>query len=123
MAGTQVPLVLLPRYTTYSGADQAVFTTIGMDVSEYDKAILSFWRSAGKDLNAVAINFQESNDQNLWSTCGGGPFNDPTANTEAQFQPVITKRWFRISITIQGVAAANCVATCWCIGFLEQREA
>ena len=39
MAGELVPLVLLPRYTTYAGAD--TFTSIGMDVTPYSKAIVN----------------------------------------------------------------------------------
>ena len=57
-------------------------------------------------------------DQLNWTTCTGGPYTDPGANTEGQFLPLITKRWFRIKITLAG---ADPQATCWCIGFLEQR--
>lgn len=117
MAGVFVPLVLIPRYTTYAGATD--FFTIGMDVTDYESATVSFWRAPMAVGPTIAINFEESMDQLLWSTCGGGPFPDPGAVTEGQFKPVITKRWFRIKITLAG---ANPVATCWCIGFLEQRE-
>ncbi len=120
MAGLNVPLVLLPRYTTYSGQNGTVFTTIGMDVTDYEKAVVSFWRSAGISLTSVSITFEESMDQILWSTCGGGPFTDPGATTEAQFSPLLTKRWFRISVTIN--STPNASVTCWCIGFLVQRE-
>src|SRR5262245_38384641 len=120
MAGLNVPLVLLPRYSTYSGANGTVFTTIGMDVTDYDKAVVSFWRSAGLNLTSLTINFEESMDQILWSTCSGGPFTDPGAVTETQFSPVLTKRWFRISITLN--SGANSIVSCWCIGFLVQRE-
>lgn len=117
MAGTYVPLVLIPRYTTYSGA--TTYTTIGMDVSEYSKAVVSFWRSSGNSLSSISITYEESMDQLTWSTCSGGPFSDPGANTEGQHQPTLTKRWFRISVTLTGAGAT---VTCWCIGFLEQRE-
>ena len=43
MAGELVPLVLLPRYSTFSGAHS--FTTIGMEVSDYSSAIVNVWRS------------------------------------------------------------------------------
>jgi hypothetical protein len=117
MAGTLVPLVLLPRYTTLSGA--TTFTTIGMDASEYEKAILSFWRSSGANLSSITINYEESIDQSNWTTCSGGAFADPGANTEGQHQPTITKRWFRISVTLTGAGATTSV---WCIGFLQMRE-
>ena len=116
--GMYVPLVLLPRYTTLAGA--TVYTTVGMDVSEYEKAVLSYWRSAGVSLAAVpVVLFEESTDQLNWTPCAGGPYVDPGANLETQFQPVLTKRWFRISVAL---ATANSAVTLWCIGFLMQRE-
>jgi hypothetical protein len=118
MAGELVPLVLIPRYTTYAGA--ATFTTIGMDVTEYEKAIVSFWRGPAINMTTLTINFEESMDQLNWTTCGGGAFPDPGASAEGQFQPTTTKRWFRISLTPAGTGP---VVTCWCIGFLMRREA
>ena len=41
------------------------------------------------------------------------------ANAQSQFQPELTKRWFRITITLTG---GNPVCTLWCIGFLMVRE-
>jgi hypothetical protein len=117
MAGTLVPVVLIPRYTTYSGA--TTFETVGMDVSEYSKGLLSFWRSSGANLSTITIDYQESTDQLTWTTCSGGPFADPGADSEIQHLPELTKRWFRIVVTLTGTGAT---ATCWCVGFLEQRE-
>lgn len=118
MAGTFVPLVLIPRYTTLAGA--TTYTTVGMDVSDYEKAVVSYWRSAGVNLlGAPTVLFQESTDQLNWTTCAGGPFTDPGANSEAQYQPELTKRWFRISVEL---ATADTAVTLWCIGFLMQRE-
>ncbi|MEJ2202960.1 MAG: hypothetical protein P8170_02490 [Gemmatimonadota bacterium] len=39
MAGELVPLVLIPRYTSYVG--DGTFTTIAMDVTEYESAIVN----------------------------------------------------------------------------------
>jgi hypothetical protein len=119
MAGVLVPLVLMPRYSTYCGASGQTFETIAMDVTEYEKAIVSFWRTAGKDLSTITPDFEESMDQLLWSSCSGGPFTDPGATTEGQFQPELTKRWFRMKLTLTGTSP---VVTCWCLGFLMQRE-
>ncbi len=118
MAGMFVPLVLLPRYTTLAGA--TTYTTVGMDVSEYEKAVLSYWRSAGISLTSTpVVSFEESTDQLTWTTCTGGPYTDPGANSETQFQPELTKRWFRISVQLP---TAQSAVTLWCIGFLMQRE-
>jgi hypothetical protein len=119
MAGVFVPLVLIPRYTTYAGA-ATDFITIGMDVTDYESATVSFWRGpfVGTGV-AITINFEESMDQLTWTVCTGGPYLDPGAAIEGQFIPLISKRWFRIRVTVAGT---NPVVTCWCIGFLEQRE-
>jgi hypothetical protein len=117
MAGMLVPLVLFPRFTTLTG--NTTFSTIGMDVTEYEQAIVSFWRSSGISPGVPLIDFEESTDQTNWTDCGGGPFADPGANTEGQFQPELTKRWFRISVTLPNASSA---VTLWCLGFLMQRE-
>ena len=117
MAGTYVPLVLIPRYTTLSGA--TTFTTIAMDVTDYEQAVVDFWRSAGSNLSTLTISFEESMDQVIWSVCAGGPYTDPGANAQSQFTPALSKRWFRISVA---PTASNCVVTLWCIGFLMMRE-
>jgi hypothetical protein len=118
MAGTLVPLVMLPRYSTYAGAN--TYTTIGMDVTDYERAILNVWRGTMTgSAPTFAISFEESTDQEVWSTCTNGSGGDPGANTEAQYTPDLKKRWFRVKLVIAGT---NPVGTCWAIGFLEQRE-
>lgn len=118
MAGELVPLVLLPRYSTYVGAHS--FTTIGMEASNYSKAIVGVWRgNMTGTAPTFAVSFEESTDQNTWTTCTGGGSADPGADTEAQYQPTISKRWFRIKVQLGGT---NPAASCWAIGFLEMRE-
>src|SRR5262245_46006552 len=117
MAGNLVPLVLLPRYTTYAGA--STYTTIAMDVADYEKAIVSFWQGPNVTFISLNIDFQESTDQVTWTSCTGGPYTAPGASSETQFQPSLTKRWFRISVALGG---ANQITTCWCVGFLMLRE-
>lgn len=120
MAGVYVPLVLLPRYTTLCGATGTDFSTVAMDVSDYDKAVVSFRREAGLALTSLTIHFEESMDQQNWTACSGGPFADPGAGVEGQFSPGLTKRWFRIRLTV--TTGSTAVLTCWCLGFLVQRE-
>jgi len=118
MAGELVPLVLLPRYSTYVGA--GTFTTIGMEVSDYSKAIVNVWRGALTGTTPTfAVVFEESTDQENWTTCTSGSGGDPGPSTEAQYQPELNKRWFRIKVTLGGTDPAG---TCWAIGFLEMRE-
>ena len=118
MAGELVPLVLIPRYSTLVGAQS--FTTVGMEVSDYSKAIVNVWRGNLIGTSPTfGVVFEESVDQNNWTTCAGGSGGDPGADTEAQFSPTLSKRWFRINTTLAGTDPAG---SCWAIGFLEMRE-
>jgi hypothetical protein len=127
MPGQLTPLVLLPRYTTYAGrptSGSVLFSTIAMDVTEYAQAIVNLWR--GKIIGTesgtppVKFNLEESTDQVNWTTCDGTTADfDPGENTETQYNPVMTKRWFRITVAL---GHASNVVSCWAVGFLEQRE-
>ena len=118
MAGELVPLVLWPRYSSFVGAN--TFTTIGMEATDYSKAIVNVWRSTMIGTSGTfAVSFEESTDQLNWTTCTGGSTADPGADTEAQYSPEITKRWFRIKVVTTGT---NIAVSCWAIGFFEMRE-
>jgi hypothetical protein len=119
MAGEFVPLVLLPRYSSYVGA--STFTTIGMEVSEYSAASVNVWRGKLTGTTPTfGVTFQESIDQITWTTCTGTtPDVDPGEETEALYTATLKKRWFRIKVTLGGTTPAG---TCWAIGFLEKRE-
>ena len=121
MAGELVPLVLLPRYTTYAG--NTVFTTIAMDVTQYETAILNVWRGkiVGTETGAPPVKFwfQESTDQVNWTLCtGSAADDDPGENLEEQYTLTLKKRWFRINVQLGN---ANNVLSCWAVGFLEER--
>jgi hypothetical protein len=125
MAGELVPLVLIPRYTTLAGGTPD-FTTIGMDVTEYESAIVNFWcgdliASAG----STSLTFEESTDQNTWSNCamttGTNPDTSVTANSETQYVATLSKRWFRIKIELPSNAPQDAVQTFWAVGFLQER--
>ena len=120
MAGELTPLVVLPRYTTYAGA--SIFVTIAMDVTEYQTAIVNLWRGRliGTDTPTITFTCQESSDQVNWTDCAGTNVNDdPGQETELQASATLAKRWFRLRIVLTGT---NPIATCWAVGFLEQRE-
>ena len=119
MAGELVPLVMLPRYSTYVGA--STFTTIAMDVTEYQTAILNVWRGRLIASTTFAVTCKESTDQVTWSTCAGTNVSsyDPGQETEGQVTATIKKRWFRLEIVLGGTDPQ---ATCWAVGFLEERE-
>jgi hypothetical protein len=126
--GELVPLVLLPRYTTYAGLPTTgtpataplYFSTIAMDVTEYQNAIVNIWR--GKLVGTtpgVAFTLEESTDQVNWTTCSGTTAAfDPGENAETQYTAILNKRWFRIIVLL---GSTTTVVTCWAVGFLEQR--
>lgn len=120
MAGVQVPLVLLPRYTTYVA--EGGYTTIGMDISAYRRASISVWRNAmiGSSSPTFKFTFEESMDQVNWSTCADtSADNELSDGEEKVFAPSFAKRWFRIRVVLNGTSPG---VTCWAVGFLEERE-
>lgn len=115
--GELVPLVLVPRFSTYAGATE--FVTIAMDVTQYQNAIVNAWRAVLLGTSPTFLmELQESSDQVNWTTCTGGTGFDPGQTTEVQKNAELNKRWFRIKVILTGTGV---VATCWAVGFLEQR--
>lgn len=122
-----VPLVMLPRFTTYAGraSPTQCFSTIGMDVTEYDEAVLNVWRGhvVGTITPGFAIWFEESTDQDSWTRCTGSPGgsagSDPGENAEQQSTLVLRKRWFRVRVQLGG---ADNVVTCWAVGYLHLKS-
>lgn len=120
MAGELVPLVMLPRYSTFAGA--TTFYTIWMDVTEYQKAILNVWRGPMPTDTDFELSFEESTDQVSATSCAGvtNPV-DPGVDTEDQYTPDLKKRWFRVKLKLTTAGAFPSVS-CWAVGFLERRE-
>ena len=122
MAGELVPLVMMPRYSCYSGAD--TFYTMPLDVTAYESVILNVWRSPLVGTTPTfGLTFQESTDASTdasWSTVTGVSAGvDPGADTETQYTGTLKKRWFRVKLVLGGTGP---VSTCWAVGFLERRQ-
>lgn len=120
MSGELIPLVLIPRYSTYIGTKpDDGFVTVAMDVTQYQTAIVNVWRGEMTGTSPTyAISFEESTDQVSWTTCTGGSAADPGEDTEAQYTPTLKKRWFRANVDLGGTDPA---VSCWAVGFLEER--
>jgi hypothetical protein len=120
MAGELVPLVMFPRFSTLCGS--GTYATLGMDVTEFQNAILNCWRGALYAGTTFSMAFEESTDGVNWTNCTGAAPLDPTS-TETQVTAQLKKRWFRVTVTLGGSPTpAIYAATCWAIGYLEQRE-
>ena len=116
--GQLVPVVFFPRFTSFCGANN--FVTVGMDVTAYRQAFVNCWRGVLSGTTPTfAFSFEESTDQDSWSQCANGSGGDPGQNTEAQYAPLIAKRYFRVKLIQTG---ANVASTCWALGFLELHD-
>lgn len=122
MAGELIPLVMVPRYTTFADAVARDFTTIAMDVTDYQTAIVSVWRGGLIGASAAfKVYFEESTDQESWTACDGtNPAGqDPGTNNEVQYSATLKKRWFRVKVSL--TTGTDMSVTMWAMGFLEQR--
>jgi len=121
-----VPLVMIPRFTTYAGRASPFqyFATVGLEVSEYKSVMLNVWRGnvVGEITPGFSIWFEESTDQDRWTHCQGmpgGPIGcDPGENDEEQYRFPVKKRWFRVRVQLGG---RDNVVSCWAVGFLQLR--
>jgi hypothetical protein len=113
MIGEAVPLVMLPRFSSFVGAN--TFTTAALRVSDYAKAHVSFWRGPLKSGNFSA-QFEESHDGQDWDAIGSAI---TTTDTRDEYSISLGKRWFRLKIQIWG--GYGPAITCWCTGLLERR--
>ena len=122
--GLYVPLVMIPRFTTYIG--QGTYTTAPLDVSAYSSFSLTVWRGPlvsgtgpGAGLNIV---FQDSDDTEVWAQLAPTPIVSAGPASTAVSCPLI-RRWMRLKLTLTENPTDHIVAlTCWAIGNLELRE-
>ena len=121
MAGKNVPVVLIPRFTSYVGGGR--FYSLPIPVAAYDTIVLDFWHGVinGTPLVGMNLYLDESTDGSAWDPTSGTPILSPypPAPGEAQFRHSLTKAWFRIGIELMG---ADPAVTCWATGFFELRE-
>ena len=114
MPDRQVPLVLVPRYTTFVGGGD--FQTEGVRVQPYDAAVLTVWRGALLGSSAgIQVAFAESNDRDEWFTCEGGDPFAPEEGTEAVREINITRTYLRVEVSLTGTDPA---ATVYITGYL-----
>jgi hypothetical protein len=118
MPGKSVPVVLVPRFTTYLGAGE--YRTMPVPVAAYDRLILNFLCGpligAGSTGGCVC---EESNDAQLWTGCSGSTPVLPASFVEVQWTFDLTKAWMRFAVNLTGTAPG---ITCYAQGFFELRE-
>jgi hypothetical protein len=117
MSGRNVPVVLLPRYTSLIGGGS--YPQLAIPCSAYEKLAVTFWMGVGVGPPGLTLAWRESNDLVTWTQCGGGGLVSPTPNADLPSVVTLTKAWFQLVVIL---AAANGGATMWCEGFFQLRE-
>lgn len=119
MIGKAVPLVLVPRYTTYVG--ESTFTTAPLRVSEYVQAHVTLWRGpligAGRG-GSFTAEFQVSHDGNDWENAIAAV---TTVNRSNAYDVPLSRRWLRLKVTLSVSTGSDVGITLWATGLLEKR--
>jgi len=120
MTGEMVPLVVLPRFTSYVGA--GTFSTAPMDVSEFTGGEVTFWRGplvGGAAMAPFTTHFEGSHDALNW-TAVSPPVT--SANASSWFALPFPKRWFRVRVVLQADGSGVVGISLWLAGAIERRN-
>ena len=116
MAGLQVPLVLIARFSTYLGPE--FYRGLPLDVTAFSGLTLSMWSGPQHGTTpTVTLTMEGSVDRVTW-----GPINSPwplLPGVETQQSVDVEYPWIRSFLSVQGLHSA---VTCWAAGFLIKRE-
>ena len=126
MAGELVPLVMIPRFTTYCGAGS--FETVPLLVAAYSRATLTVWRGklvgnwtpSGGSAATFSLVFQGSHDANTWVDLTTA-ITTPDVSSKVEFD--LNCRWLRVSVVLTTTLPSPLVGaiTCWAAGSLVRR--
>ncbi len=120
MAGKSVPVVIVPRFTSYMGAMTSLSEPTPIAASA--GIGLTLWcgplHGSGGSL-AMVVSIQESNDGETFVDCAGGPWVVPSAGNESFLTATFSMAWMRFVVLLNGTTPA---VTCWASGAFELRE-
>lgn len=108
MQGQMVPVILLPRFTSFAGL--GVYETAPLEVTEYDRMVVVLGRNVVA-IDAATVTFQDSHDGVEW-------FDLHTESGVGTVDVTLTRRWFRLTIELENDAS---YVTYWCAGQLRRR--
>lgn len=122
MAGELVPLVMVPRFTTYVGA--GVFTTVALDVSAFGAVHLATWMGpligdTGAGAALTSAELQQSEDGEDWEILF--PMIAGADQHDLVMSP-LPRRYLRARIELAADTSSVVAVTCWSTGYLERRE-
>lgn len=121
MKGELVPVVLIPRFTSYFGTSE--YATVAMDVTAFSSGVATFWRGKLAGGGTFKLYTETSHDGYAWFgyPIGGGGLPtpwDPGDDASVTVAIDVTRRFFRIRIVLTG---SDPGVTCWMAGMLEYR--
>jgi len=113
-----VPVVLIGRFSTYSGV--GTFESLPVGVSEFDTAEISVWRGTMETGSSFVFKLEASLDRETWTTLASG---DPGEDTEVLHNVSLDALpWLR-AVVVLGQTGPFPVVMCWAVGQLIKRRA
>jgi hypothetical protein len=107
-------IVLLPRYTSFSGA--RVFHGAPFNLRAFASADLVLWTGPGVGASpAYVLELQDSPDLKIWSPLA---ILAPTPEVELSQAVTFRHEWVRLAVTLTGGSPGF---TCWCVGDFVKR--
>jgi hypothetical protein len=120
MIGQLVPVVLLPRFTSFVGSGS--FTTVPMNVEEYETGTVIFWRGklvGGAASNPFTAYIEESHDAQLWVPLGPGAIT--TSDRSDDYLILLKRRWLRVRVELAADTNSLAGISLWMAGSLVGR--
>ncbi len=121
MTGEIVPIVLLPRITSYVGP--GTYATAPLNVEEFFKGSVAFWRGplvGGAAEDPFVAYFEESHDAVAWTEVPPNSVDLVDRIDSYEIAP-LTKRWFRIRVVLAADANGVVAISMWMAGVMERR--
>ena len=122
MIGELVPVVMLPRFTSYVGP--GTFATAPLGVEAFSGGEVTFWRGplvGGAATSPFTAYLEESHDALVWTLAF------PTAVTQVNRSDScampFTKRWFRVRVVLAANASGVVGISLWMAGAFVRRVA
>jgi hypothetical protein len=118
MKGILVPVVMVPRYTSFIGPGS--YATPPQNVEPYSKLTVTFWRGLMpySGTRTCTFYFEDSHDADAWRILSSGTA-DPGPDGTLCRQVTLTRRWLRVRIEVEGPAGTS--VSCWAVGSMETR--
>lgn len=117
MAGSQIPLILIPRFTTFAGPE--IYRGLPLDVTAFSRLTLTIWSGFQPGTSPVVTMWlQGSFDRQKWDDITSPPWA-VAPGAEIDVANDLTAPWVRYVLSVAG---AGSMLTCWAQGFAILRE-